>query len=375
MLRSLWEVEREGGALVPGRVLVARVPPGGPSGQLTPADAVRRTDRLLGEIEAIPGVRAAALWSVTFGYPARIQGLAPAGRNPTAMWFNVTSGYLAASGVSLLAGRWLTEGDRAASPPVVVVSERFARRFSAVLPDLDAIVGRTTFGPLVPAGSSAREAPVTIVGVVSDFRSGRLGILQPDASDALPQVFFPDALRPVAGGELLVRTSSSPLGLAPSIREVVSDRLGMRLTGVRTLDDQMSAAIAPRRFKSRLSVVFAAIALLLAAAGVSGVLRHAVARRTREIGVRVALGARASDIRRLFLAYAGGLVAVGVTLGLAGSVALSKVMAGLLYGIGPFDPVAYAGVSLLLAAAALGAAYAPARRAMRLDPAVVLRHQ
>jgi putative ABC transport system permease protein len=291
------------------------------------------------------------------------------------MWFNVSPHFRDASGVRLLAGRWFTDEDRTVTSPVVIVSERFARTFSTDFRDLQSVVGRTTSGPFPPAGSPDRDAPMTIIGVVSDFRSGRLGILRPDDANALPQVFFPDVLRPMVGGELLVRTAASPLGLADSVRKIVHSRPGSRLMAVRTLDDQLSLAVAPRSFNTFLIVAFAGIALLLTTVGVSGVLRYSVAQRTHEIGLRLALGAREADIVRMILSYAVGLVVVGVAIGLSGSAALSRLIDSVLYGVTPTDPFAYVAVTLLLVTVAVIAAYLPARKAMRLDPMMALHHE
>ncbi len=375
MLRSLWQVQSEGALLTPHQVLTARIQSSGVQGATPPADRLRQSDELLEQLEALPGVRAAALWSVTFGYPTRIAGLPQQEQSAIAMWFNVSPNYRDASGVRLLAGRWFADSDRGVTPPAVVVSERFARTFSTDFPNLESIIGRTTFGPFAPPGSSERDAPMTIIGVVSDFRSGRLGILQPDDANALPQVFFPDVLRPMVAGELLVRATANPLGLVDSIRTTVHNRPGARLVAVRTLDDQMAAAVAPRSFNTLLIVVFAGIALLLTIVGISGVLRYAVAQRTHEIGLRLALGAREADILRMILSSAVILIAVGVTIGLVGSAALSNLIGGVLYGVTPTDTSAYIAVTLFLVAVALVSAYLPARRAMHLDPNTALRHE
>jgi putative ABC transport system permease protein len=134
-------------------------------------------------------------------------------------------------------------------------------------------------------------------------------------------------------------------------------------------------AVAPRSFNTLLTVAFAGIALLLTIVGVSGVLRYSVAQRTHEIGLRLALGAREADILRMILSYAVGLVVAGVAIGVSGSAALSTLIAGVLYGVTPTDPVAYVAVTLLLVTVAVIAAYLPARRAMRLDPMMALRHE
>lgn len=215
---------------------------------------------------------------------------------------------------------------------------------------------------------------MTIIGVVADFRSGRLGILQPDDANALPQVFYSHVLRPIAGGELLIRTASNPLALVESVRQVVRYRAGARLVDVRTLDEQLSTATAARRFNTIVIVTFAGIAVLLAAVGVSGVLLYAVAQRTHEIGLRLTLGARRIDILRMVLLQAGTLVVAGTALGLGGSAILSHVISGVLYGVAPTDSLTYLSVTVLLIGVAMLAAYLPARRATRLDPMVVLRH-
>jgi putative ABC transport system permease protein len=372
MLRSLSQVRAEGAVLRPSEVLAARIQSSNVQG-ITPADTLRDNDRLVSEIESLPGVRAAALWSVTFGYPARIAGLSQPDDDTVAMWFSVSPHYRDASGVRLLAGRWFTDRDRTAAAPVVVVSERFARRFSTGFAGFQSIIGRTTFGPFPRRGSPARDAPMTIIGVVSDFRAGRLGILQPDDTKALPQVFFPDVLRPRGGGELLVRAAANPLGLASSIRKIVHSRLGTRLMAVQTLDEQLSDAIASRSFNTTLIIAFAGVALVLAAVGVSGVLRYAVAQRTQEIGLRLALGARQADVLRMILSDAAVLVVMGLAIGLSGSAALSTLIGGLLYGVSPADPFAHATVALVVVAVALIAAYLPARKAMRVDPMTALR--
>ena len=375
MLRSLWRVRSEGAVLTPHRVLTGRIESGSAQNALAASVKIRHSDQLLAEIESLPGVRAAALWSVTFGFPARISGLPQRDDAAVAMWFNVSPRYREAAGVRLLAGQWFTERDRSAQPPVVVVSERFARTFSADFLSPESLVGRTTFGPFAPPEAPDRAAPMTIIGVVSDFRSGRFGILQPDDANALPQVFFLDALRPMAGGELLVRTASSPVGLLPSIRNIVHSRPGARLMAVGQLDAQLAAALAPRSFNTFLIAAFATITLLLTALGVSGVIRYAVAQRTREIGLRLALGARQADILRMILAQTVVLVVAGVAIGVGVSAALSKAISGVLYGVTPTDPAAYGSVTVVLVAVTLGAAYAPARRAMHLDPMVALRQE
>jgi predicted permease len=374
MVRSLREVRSEGAILEPARVLMARIQPSNTKGATPPAVRLRESDRVLSEIQELPDVRSAALWSATFGYPARIAGLPKPDQAMVAMWFSVSPQFREAAGVPLVAGRWFSDSDRTAATPVVVVSERFARRVVPGVASPGWLVGRTTTGPFPPPGSPDHDGPMTIIGVVADFRSGRLGILQPDDANALPQVFYSHVLRPIAGGELLIRTASNPLALVESVRKVVRHRAGARLVDVRTLDEQLSTATAARRFNTIVIVTFAGIAVLLAAVGVSGVLLYAVAQRTHEIGLRLALGARRSDILRMVLAQAGTLVVAGTALGLGGSAILSHAISGVLYGVAPTDSLTYLSVTVLLIGVAMLAAYLPARRATRLDPMAVLRY-
>jgi putative ABC transport system permease protein len=171
-----------------------------------------------------------------------------------------------------------------------------------------------------------------------------------------------------------VRTSSDPMALVGPVQTIVRGRESARLVGARTLSDQLNAAVAPRIFATVLMAAFAGIALLLAMVGLFGVLSYAVTQRTSEIGLRIALGARRSDILRLVLSQVSMLVVAGVAIGLAGCVALSRLIGAVLYGVTPTDVWAYVAVSSLLLAVALAAAYLPARRAMRIAPMVALRH-
>jgi putative ABC transport system permease protein len=375
MLRSLNQVQSEGAMVRPREVLLGRIQPGPQAAMASPAGRLPETDRMLGAIESTAGVRSAALWSATFGVPARVSGLPERGSPTVAMWFSVSPQFREAAGLPLLAGRWFTPADRHATVPTVVVSERFAREAAAGLPSVDWIVGRSTFGPFPPPDSTERESPMTIVGVISDFRSGRLGILQPDDVNALPQVFYPDALRPMIGGELIVRVAGNPVGFVEPIRRAIQTRPGARLVAVRTLEDQLTLATGPRRFSTGLFVAFAGLAMLLAAVGVAGVFRYTVAQRTHEIGLRLALGANRIDILRMILSHAAGLAIVGIVVGSAGAAALSKYIASSLYGVRTNDPWAYLAVCACLIVVAVGAAYLPARSVMGLEPLSVLRRE
>jgi putative ABC transport system permease protein len=175
------------------------------------------------------------------------------------------------------------------------------------------------------------------------------------------------------GGELLVRTSADPLTFVGPIRRTVEGRPAMRLVAARTLEDQLSAALAPRSFHTSLILGFAAIALLLAMVGTYGVLSYAVSQRRREIGVRMALGAVPRDVRRLVLGDGLRLAVLGSAAGLAIGIGLGRVIQDRLYGVTPGDLTSLAISVLVLSAVALVASWAPARRAARVDPVDALR--
>jgi ABC-type antimicrobial peptide transport system permease subunit len=175
---------------------------------------------------------------------------------------------------------------------------------------------------------------------------------------------------------LAVRTQADPLTLVPAVRHAIHDLdSGAVIQTVSTLDRQLDDQLAQRRFQTWLIGLFAALALALAAAGIYSVMYYAVAERTREIGVRVALGATPEDVFRLILGDAARLVSIGVGIGVAGALWLTRTLAGLLYGVTAHDPATYAGVAILLGAVAVVAAAAPAAKAMRSDPLAALRQE
>jgi putative ABC transport system permease protein len=279
---------------------------------------------------------------------------------PIAMIRSVTSGYFAASGASLRAGRWLTERE---SSEVALVSESLAQRLWPGEP-LSSIVGRRyrqtgVTGPLV-----------SIVGVVAD--------VLPAAVDAepVPAVYRP--YRQWASGPmtLLVRTAADPATLAASVRaEVARLDPNLPIASLRTMRDIVSSGVAPRRFQMTLTLLFALLALLLGAVAVYGVVSQSVAARTREIGLRLALGAARRDLLRAVWIHGMRPVVAGLIAGLASAIAIATVLRGLLFGIAPSDPVALGAVTAALLVTAGFACYLPARRAAAVDPAVALRIQ
>jgi putative ABC transport system permease protein len=269
--------------------------------------------------------------------------------------------YLEAIRLPLLRGRWFTAADTASSPPVAVLSETVARRYWGH----EECIGRR-----VRLHADRPDSVwATVVGVVGDVKN-------PIAEHWQPTAYRPLAQTPSRGATLLIRASvADPLLLAPAVRRELRtiDPTAPELRIVARLDDAVRDYVSPQRFTTALLAVFAAVGLALAAAGVYGVMRYWVASRTGEIGLRMALGAQRSDVLRLVLLRAAAAAACGVAVGLAGALALRRVMAAQLVSVSAADPLVLSAVAAVIFAVALLAAWAPARRASRIDPAEALR--
>ncbi|MDQ3746509.1 MAG: ABC transporter permease, partial [Acidobacteriota bacterium] len=282
---------------------------------------------------------------------------------PGVNYRSVSPDYFRAMNIPVLKGRAFDAGDREGALPVVVVSETFARRFC---PGGDAVGRRLAWGGWPGADW------LTIVGVVADVKDSTL-----EAEDA-PAIYMPIFQLPYARPNVvfLARTSGDAGELAAAMRrEIRAVDEELPVYDVRPMTELVASSLAQRRFSTWALAVFAAAALLLAGVGLYGVISYSVTQRTYEIGVRVALGARAGDIRKLVVRQGLALAGAGVLLGLFAALALTRVLAGLLYGVSAADPLTFAGVALLLLAVAFAACLVPARRATRVDPMVALRHE
>ena len=268
--------------------------------------------------------------------------------------------YFQAQGVRLLRGRVFDERDHAGSAPVVVVNEALARE---QFPGEDPVGRRLVF-------DWDADTEAEIVGVVDDVHEMTL-------TDAPAPAFYrPLTQHPDGNLNVLVRTTGDPMALAGAVRaQVRALDPNLPVASVRTMESVVADATARSRLSSYLLAGFAGIALLLAAIGLYGIISYGVAQRRGEIGVRVALGADRGSILGLIVRQGMVLTAVGLTVGLAGALALTRVLRSLLFGVGAADPVTFLAVPLLLAAVALLASYVPANRAARTDPAVALRAQ
>jgi predicted permease len=333
--------------------------------------------QMLERIRAIPGVRQASFSHVSplSGSYRRsnitVLGRASESRQVDKVWeYWVGAKYFETTETPLLRGRSLTEQDNARSPKVAVVNQAFVRRF---FPDEGPIGNRFFFGQ----DSNSQKAPsperlIEIVGVVRDAKYST-------QRQELPPVIFLPAVQNPRGMEPMafaVRTAGDPLTMIPAIREVVRqiDR-NLPLSGFTTVNAQAEERLGQEHLFARLTTFFGLLTLLLAGIGLYGVMAYSVTQRTHEIGVRMALGARAADVLRLFIRQGMALVVIGAAMGLAGAFALTRLVSSLLFGVSATDPATFAGVALLLALIALLACWLPARRAAKVDPIRALHHE
>ena len=333
----------------------------------TPDDRVGFFQRMEREVEALPAVEAAGavfpmplggrFWTGPYGQP----GESPEEWSKNEGNFRVaTPGFFEAMGARLVAGRTLETADLEQRRNVAVVDTRMAARAFGDRPAVGERLGVDLFG---------NPLELEVVGVVEHMRHESL------AEDDRETVYFPHHLFPFTPLTVVARASGGdPTALVPAIRREI-ERLDPELPiyGVRPLTAYVAEAMAQTRFATVLIAVFAAVAVVLAAVGLFGVVAYAVRQRTREIGIRVALGAEKASILRLVVGRGLGLVGAGVVLGLIAAFALTRTLASLLYGVGPRDPATFAAIPLLLAVIALAASWLPARRAAALDPMRTLR--
>lgn len=324
---------------------------------------------LMQKIQSIPGVRAAGAaggGSNVFFQPEG-QPVAAPGREPVASYKILTPDFLKAMGTRLVRGREFTERDNQGAPPVALISETVARRY---WPHSDPVGSHLTILARVYSGeNSSSSHPLEIVGVVKDVRNDDLW--RPEAA-----IYVPFEQKPVSSVFLVVRTDVAPMSVVGSVRAAVQSLdKEQPVNRVRTMDDIVSETYGAIRFPMTLLWIFSALAVILSAVGIFGVMSYTVNRRTKELAIRMALGANGGEMLGLVLREGLWVTAFGVVLGLAGALALSRVMAGYVYGITSTDPLTFAASSLLLIAVALLASYIPARRAATVDPMVALRYE
>ena len=365
LVRSWWHAQSVHPGFRPERVLMMqlRLPP-------SMASAAQQTDfytRVLERLQAIPSVEAAAVAGDLFISNSPEQVLTAEGGDRTTssrVQFRrdeVSPGFFTALGTPLLKGRFFSAQDGPASPRVAIINDAMARR---VWPGRDPVGQRFTLG-----SRTSESTWFTVVGVVSDMR--RQGVER----EPIPQMFEPLAQNPSRGANLLVRTSGEdPLRTARLVQAAVRQvDKHVPLYGVTTLEDRLGAFLAPRRVQTWVVVGFAGVALLMAVIGIYGLIQYSVAARTQEIGIRMAVGAQASDIFRMVIGEGLKLSVTGIALGLVGALWMGHAGESLLFGVTATDPVTFIAVPLFLVAVALVASCLPARSAMKVEPIVALR--
>jgi len=367
MMRSFARLQSVDPGFDPDGVLTGRVQLAGERFR-SPAAATAFFDQLLERVERVPGVESAgAINWLPFGGDGSSTSYWIEGRPippPTSEFVAdvraVDPRYFRAMRIRVKRGEPFDVRANTESPKQVVVNEAFVR---AHFPTSNPIGEHV----LMPWGDTLRGE---IVGVVADTKHAGLD------SVAAPMIYWALKQFPSNLMTLVVRTKGDPMRLAPAIaREVHALDANQPFADPKPLDAYLSQSVAQRRFSMTLLGVFSGLALVLAALGIYGVLAYSVAQRTREIGVRMALGARHSTVATMVVREALGVVGVGLLVGVAGAIALTRVLATLLYDISPTDPLTFAGVTLALGAVAVTASYFPARRAARVDPIVALRQE
>src|SRR5262245_25289619 len=326
--------------------------------------------KVVERVQSLPEVEAAAASTVLPLYsndsgPFRVEGQPEPQPNKLVVYAErprITPDYFRVVGIRVLQGRAFTWADDEISPEVAIISEGMARRY---WPGEDAIGKRVSID--VRDGQPVWRQ---IVGVVNDVKHDGL------TAATRPHIYVPTMQLTYPGALLAIRAKGDPASLANTIRlEVAALDRNQALIGVETMEKVISDSVADRRFQMTLLAIFAAVALILAAIGVYSVMATAVARRTHEMGIRLALGAQPRAVLKLVVGQGMKLALVGVGVGLAAAFGLTRLMKGLLFGVSALDPLTFVAVALLMAVVALIACYIPARRAMRVDPLTALRSE
>jgi predicted permease len=350
------------------------------SGQNVSAGQLRYNYReTLRQLQALPGIEAASMvggslpmtgdsevpfWLEGQPKPANQQDM------PFALFYLVTPGYLQAMRIPVGTGRFIGERDDEHSPSVVVIDSSFARKY---FPNQDPVGKHLNLGLL--------DIQPEIIGVVGHVEHWGLG--SKESGNIQPQIYLPvwqvpDRFWPLLanGSQYVARTVSAPIGVVDEIRHAVGkvDSTAV-LYEVRPMQEIVAGSVAKQRMAMYLLTAFSSLALLLSAVGIYGVISYLAGQRTHEIGIRVALGASRADVLRLVLGEGMRIALAGVGVGVVAALGLTRLLTQIIYGVGANDPITFAGVAILLTAVALLACYLPARRAMSVDPIVVLRYE
>jgi predicted permease len=372
MMRTLVALLSTNTGMSPEHVLTLRLPvPLGSPRYQTPADAAARLyNPMLAAVRALPGVEHAGVINLLplqqSGYNGNFgvvgKSYATPAEQPFAEYRVVSSGYFDALKIPILRGRDVAETDVADSEPVALINDVAAKQ---VFGSEDPVGRQLSFGTITP-----QNPAVTVVGVVGSVRQARL-----DAPPAA-ELYFPtgQAGSQLANMSLVVRASGDPTGATRSITSAIAaiDRL-QPVYGVLTMDDVVSQSVADRELYFGLLGVFAVIALVLAVAGIYGVMAYTVTQRTREFGIMLALGSEVGRVQRMVMWQGARLALAGLAIGVPAAYLLAGVLSAVLYGVQPTDPATLASVALLLVVVGLIACYLPARRVTRVNPMIAMR--
>ncbi len=332
-------------------------------------------------VESLPGVTALASTCCLpleggFGLPLTIEGrpLTDGPFHGGASWHPVSPRYFQVFKISLVHGRMFTERDDGGAVPVVLINEGLAKQF---WPNSDAVGQRITIGKGI--GPEFAEAPREIVGIVGDVRGQGLNN-NPDPIMYVPVAQVTDGVTALNNGIIpitwTIRTNVEPYSVSKEIQEALRTASGgLPVAHIRSMEQVRGESTSRTDFNVTLLVIFASLALLLAAIGIYGLMAYSVQQRTQEIGIRMALGASAQDVRKMVVRQGMALALAGVIIGVAAALGVTRLMASLLYGVTPRDPIAMTSVALLLVGVALAATYLPARRASQMDPVESLRYE
>jgi predicted permease len=296
----------------------------------------------------------------------------PANENemPFALFYLVTPPYQQAMRIPIQRGHFFSDRDDEHSPAVAVIDASFARKY---FPNVDPVGKRLNIGLL-----DIQPEIVGVVGHVEHWGLGAKGHESLQSQIYLSVWQVPDRFWPLLsnGSGYVARTTSSPIGVVSAVRNAAAKADPSSVVyGARPLQEIVASSIATQRLAMILLSVFSALALVLSAIGIYGVISYLTGQRTHEIGIRVALGASTTDVLRMVLGEGMKLTLIGVVIGIAAALGLTRLIAKLIYGVGASDPITFGGVAVLLAGVALLACYIPARRAMRVDPMIALRYE